>query len=101
VPILLCVSRFFRTEIATQGGSEQQMPAQETVIRFGWPCASKLPITQTGEGSDSVAAPRDRFIVLPSLHSYREYHHAVISGPDVRDALPAAAATQHVVNGRL
>ncbi len=38
------------------------MPPQAAVMRFGFPAASYVPTTQTGEGNAYVPTPRDFFI---------------------------------------
>ena len=54
----------FRIEIATQGGTEQQIPPHATVIKFGAPTASYVPIAHTGDDMANVVLSRDRFTCL-------------------------------------
>src|SRR3990172_5245594 len=48
--------------MAMQGGIEQQIPPQATVIMLGFPSLSYVPTTHTGVGNTRVFAPIDFFM---------------------------------------
>jgi hypothetical protein len=73
-----------RREIATDGGSDEQIPAHDTAATFGLPSPSKVPMMSTGVGNKIVLGPMDFFM--------GRYFYAISSTACTSLVMPASAS---------